>query len=101
MTKPVDLRSGARIVTATLGTLTVIDEPYADVGPEAAAKWDLPYLPDDDRIEVDVQVDKPTSAVDADAICAEVRTRDVQLLSLRPLTYRLHFHPDTDVTTEV
>jgi hypothetical protein len=83
------------------GALTVVKDPHAgDVGPEAAARYGVAYLPEDDRVEVDVEPDDKGHRWMADNLPAATGAKDFQWTGLNPLRYRLYFHPDTDVAVE-
>jgi hypothetical protein len=102
--KPSDLRPGHRIACPLPnfnGALTVIAEPdLSECGPESAARYKVEYRPEDDQVEVDVEPEDTSHRWMADNLPAATGARMFQCLSVRPLRYRLFFHPDTDVKLE-
>lgn len=95
MTKPADLKVGDRIEAAGVTFLTVVAEPFVDIGEEAAARFGVDYRPEEDRVHVDVEI--ANVRADMDDLAVDAGAVDAQFLSLRPLRYRLWFRPDTDV----
>lgn len=99
MTAPADLNPGDLIEAGRFGPLTVLKPPFVDFGEETAKQFQVEYIPDEDRVTVDVQM--PPVNGDANDLREATGARDVQFLSLRPLTFRLWYHPSADVTLAV
>jgi hypothetical protein len=95
MAKPADLKPGDRIDAPGVTAMTIIAEPFVDIGEDTARRFGVDYRPDDDRVHVDVEIVNVNA--DMDGLAAAAGAVDSQFLSLRPLTYRLYFRPDTDV----
>lgn len=98
MTKPADLKIGDRINAPGVTSMTVIRDPFVDIGEETARRFGVDYRPDEDRVHVDVEI--ANVSADMTDLAAAADARDAQFLSLRPLRYRLYFHPDADVEVE-
>ncbi len=96
--KPADLAVGDRIEAPGVASMTVAAEPFVDFGEETARRFGVDYRPDEDRVHVDVEIENVSA--DMENLAAAAGARDSQFLSLRPLRYRLYFHPDTDVKVE-
>jgi hypothetical protein len=88
--KPADLQPRHRILTPTIGPLTVTAPPYCDITGDL--RWD--------RVYVDVAPDDRSTRWDPDSLPAESSAEAFQFLGLNPLRYRLVFLPNTVVTVE-
>jgi hypothetical protein len=93
--KPADVKPGDRLDAPGVTSMTVVNEPFVDIGEETARRFGVDYRPNDDRVHVDVEI--VNVSADMDDLAAAAGAVDSQFLSLRPLTYRLYFRPDTDV----
>lgn len=86
--KPADLKPGHRIVTRTIGDLTVLEPPYCDITGDL--RWD--------RVYVDAAPGDQSTRWDADTLPAETGAVGFEFLGLNPQRYRLVFLPNTEVT---